>query len=192
MIVATNNKEKLKEIKQILKKYKITSLKEKNITIDIKENEKSFYKNAKKKAKIIYELTKEETIADDSGLCINILNDFPGVMTHRFLGNDATDSDRNNALLEKMKEYKKEERKAKVVCVIVYYNKNKIIKATGILNGYIAKEKRGKNGFGFDEIFELENGLTLAELSPEEKNKISARYLALKKIKEKLEKPTSF
>ena len=101
-----------------------------------------------------------------------------------FLGEDKTDRERNLAIIERCKDL--EDRSAKVVCNIVYYNDGKIVVGEGIINGYISKEVRGENGFGFDEIFELENGKTLAELSPSEKNNISARSLALKDLKNKL------
>ncbi len=186
MIFASNNKGKLEEIKNILTEYKIYSLKEKNLNIDVEEDQDTFLGNAKKKAKEIYELTKEETIADDSGLCINCLNDFPGVLTHRFLGDDATDEMRNDYLINEVNKYN--DRSAKVICSIVYYNGSDYIVGKGILNGYISRTKRGTNGFGFDEIFELDNHKTLAELTSEEKNKVSARYLALKDLKIKLKK----
>lgn len=184
MIFATNNKGKLTEIKQILSEYEIYSLKEKNINIDVVEDADSFYGNALKKAKEIYEITKEPVIADDSGICITELNDFPGVQTHRFLGEDKTDEDRNLALIEKANETKT--RKAKVVCNLVYYDGKKTIVGEGILEGKITTSPRGENGFGFDPIFELENGKTLAELTSEEKNNQSARYLATIDLKEKL------
>lgn len=186
MIFATNNKGKLKEVKEILYKYEIYSLDEKSIFIEVEEDKNSFYENALKKATEIYEVIKEPVIADDSGLCIDILNDWPGVMTHRFLGDNANDSDRNSAILEKMKNYSGNERNAKVICSIVYYDGNNTIVSEGILKGKISIEKRGNNGFGFDEIFELENGKTLAELSSEEKNLNSARYIAVNKLNEKL------
>lgn len=184
MIFATNNKGKLEEIRKILKDYEIYSLKDKGIDVDVKEDADTFVGNATKKAKEIYELTKEETIADDSGLCINALNGFPGVMTHRFLGDNSTKEERNNYLLNKMKDY--DDRSAQVICCLVYCNGKDIKISEGILEGKIAKECRGDDGFGFDEIFELENGKTLAELSKEEKNKISARALAAKQLIKKL------
>jgi len=184
MILATNNKGKLTEIKEIFKEYEIYSLKDKNINIDVVEDEDTFYGNALKKAKEIYEISKEEVIADDSGLCITALNDFPGVLTHRFLGEDATDEDRNNDLINRLNNVS--DRSAKVVCNLVYYNGENILIGEGILKGKIAKEPRGENGFGFDAIFELESGKTLAELTSDEKNKISARYLAALDLKEKL------
>ena len=86
-----------------------------------------------------------------------------------------------------MKNKKNEERKAKFVCVITYYYKGKAIVEKGVLEGKISREERGNNGFGFDEIFKLEEGKTLAELSDEEKNRVSARKIALENLKLKLE-----
>lgn len=100
------------------------------------------------------------------------------------MGEEATDDDRNNAILNKMKE--ESNREAKVVCNLVYYDGKDIVVGEGVLNGNISNERRGSNGFGFDDIFELENGKTLAELSSEEKNEVSARYLAAIDLKEKL------
>lgn len=186
MILATNNKGKLEEIKKMFSEYKIYSLKEKNIDIDVEEDQDTFLGNAKKKAMEIYEISHEETVADDSGLCIDCLDGFPGVMTHRFLGDDATDRMRNEYLIKEVNKH--EDRRAQVICNLVYYNGKEFVVGEGILEGFISKECRGSNGFGFDEIFELSNGLTLAELSPEEKNKVSARALALKDLKMKLNK----
>ena len=184
MILATNNKGKLEEIRKILTDYKIYSLKDKNINVDVEEDKDSFLGNAMKKAKEIYEISHEETIADDSGLCINCLDGFPGVMTHRFLDDDATDRMRNEYLINEVNKY--EDRSAQVVCNLVYYDGEKEIVGEGVLNGFISTECRGNNGFGFDEIFELPNGLTLAELSFEEKNRISARSIAINALKKKL------
>ncbi|MEE3343307.1 MAG: RdgB/HAM1 family non-canonical purine NTP pyrophosphatase [Bacilli bacterium] len=184
MIAATNNKYKLKEIREILNEYAIYSLKEKEIDIDIEEDQDTFLGNAKKKAVEIYNITKEPTIADDSGLCINCLDDFPGVKTNRFLGDDATDRMKNEYLIKEVNKHK--DRSAKAVCIIAYYDGNNTIIGEGILKGSISKKCKGTNGFGFDEIFELPNGLTLAELSSVEKNKLSARYLALKDLEKKL------
>lgn len=186
MILATNNKGKLEEIRKILTDYKIYSLKDKNINVDVEEDKDSFLGNAMKKAKEIYEISHEETIADDSGLCINCLDGFPGVMTHRFLGDDATDRMRNEYLINEVNKY--EDRSAQVVCNLVYYDGEKEIVGEGILKGFISKECRGNNGFGFDEIFELPNGLTLAELSSDEKNSVSARSLAINDLKKELKK----
>ena len=102
MILATNNMGKLKEIREILKEYEISSLKDKDIDIDVIEDQDTFVGNAKKKALEIYDITHEEVLADDSGLCIETLNGFPGVMTHRFLGENATDEERNQYLIDEV------------------------------------------------------------------------------------------
>lgn len=189
IILATNNKGKIKELEEILKEYKLLSLKEANIDIEVDEDRDTFEGNALKKAGEICKVTNKICIADDSGLCIDILNGFPGVYTARFLGEDATQDERNSYLLEKLKDKSREERKAKVITCIALVKPNGEKKTyIGEFNGYIAENKRGNNGFGIDEIFELENGKTLAELDKEEKNKISSRSLALKKLKEDMNK----
>ena len=192
MVLATNNPGKLKEIKEILKDYELYSLKEKGLAIDVLEDADTFYGNALKKAQTIYNLVKEPVIADDSALCITALDDFPGVLTHRFLGEDATNDDRNFALI-KMLSDPTLNREAKVVCDLVYYDGNNTLVGEGTLKGKIASFPRGENGFGFDAIFELENGKTLAELTSEEKNALSARYLAcvdlLQQLKTTLKHP---
>ena len=114
MVIATNNEGKIKEIKEIFKDYELFSLKDKGLDIDVVEDQDTFLGNATKKAKEVYAIVKEPVIADDSGLCINALNGFPGVLTHRFLGEDATEVDRNNYLIEKLEEY--QDRSAKFIC----------------------------------------------------------------------------
>ncbi len=190
MVLATNNKGKIKELKSIFEELfeEIKSLNESGVYIEIEENEDTFYKNALKKAQEIYRVVKEPVIADDSGLCINKLDGFPGVLTHRFLGENATDDEINNALIDKVKYLK--DKSAKVVCALVYYDGKNTIVGNGVLNGKITTNPRGENGFGFDPIFELDSKKTLAELESDEKNKISARYLAsidlANKLKENL------
>lgn len=184
MIFASNNKGKLEEIKNIFSKENIISLKEANISIEVVEDADTFYGNALKKAQEIYTISKTEVIADDSGLCIDELDSWPGVMTHRFAGENAKDEEINNAILTRCENLSN--RSAKVICVLVYYNGQDIIVGKGVLKGTIVKNPRGNNGFGFDPIFELENGQTLAELTSEEKNNCSARYLAAVDLKEKI------
>jgi len=186
MIFATNNKGKLMEIKEILKEYEIYSLKDKNIDIDIIEDEDTFYGNAFKKAKEIYKISGEPVIADDSGLCITALNGFPGVFTHRFLGDNVTDEERNYELIKRVNNAS--DRSARVVCDLVYYDGNSILASEGVLEGRIAREPRGENGFGFDPIFELETGKTLAEITSEQKNMLSARRLAAVDLANKIKK----
>lgn len=186
IVVATNNPGKLKEIKDIIKNYELVSLKDIDCEIEVEEDQETFEGNSKKKAKEIAEITNMPCIADDTGLCIEALNGWPGVHTARFLGKTATPEQRNEAILEKMRGLKGEERKAKVVSVMTYCEKGQFIVAKGEIEGKIAEEARGKSGYGFDSIFELENGRTYAELSEEEKNKISHRKRALENLEKQL------
>lgn len=186
IVVATNNKGKLKEINEILKEYDLISLKDIDCDIEVEENQDTFEGNSLKKAKEISKITDMPCIADDSGLCIDILDGWPGVYTARFLGENTTQEQRNEAILEKMKEFKGEKRKARVKCIMTYYYEGKCFIGKGEIVGKIAEERRGNNGFGFDEIFELENGKTLAELSQEEKNVISARKEAIENLKKQM------
>lgn len=187
IIVATNNLGKLKEIRAILDNYEVISLKDLNLSIDIVEDGKTFEENALKKAREVFKITKIPAIADDSGLCINVLEGFPGINTARFLGNNASDNDRNNYILEKLKDKKELERKAEVVCDIAYVDEKNEYVVEGVIKGKIACKKRGNNGFGFDPIFELDDGKTLAELKDYEKNNVSSRKIALEKLKNLLE-----
>ena len=184
MILATNNEGKLQEIRKILHDYQIFSLKDKNIDIDVREDADTFYGNALLKAKAIYDIASEPVIADDSGLCIEALNNFQGVYTHRWL--DGTDHDRNMGLIDKLKGINN--RTCFFICNMVYFDRTNIISVEGKLKGTIAFEEKGSNGFAFDSIFMLDNGKTLAELTEEEKNEISARSIACKKLKKELDK----
>lgn len=186
IVVATNNKGKLKEIKEIFNEHKLLTLKDVNCNIEVDEDKNTFEGNSIKKAKEISKITKMPCIADDSGLCIDIFEGWPGVYTARFLGDDATPEQRNEAILEKMKNLKGDERKARVECVVTYYENGKAIIGKGEIKGRIAETERGDNGFGFDPIFELENGKTYAELSDEEKNEISHRRIALENLRKQL------
>lgn len=187
IVMATNNQGKLKEVREILKDYEILSLKDLGCDIEVEEDQDTFEGNSLKKAREISKLLKMPCIADDSGLCIEELNNFPGVLTARFLGEDTSQEERNNHLIKKLEG--KENRKATVVTVMTYVDEEKgeEVVARGEVNANIAKEKRGDNGFGFDEIVELENGKTLAELTNEEKNQISSRKIALENLKMQLE-----
>ncbi len=185
IVIASNNEGKIKEVQEILSDYKIISMKETDIEIEVNEDQKTFEKNAIKKAEIISnELDGKMCLADDSGIEIEYLNGFPGVYTKRW--HDGTDRERNLAILEKLKDVPKEKRKIKFVTAIALAGVFNTIVAQGLIEGYVAENVRGENGFGFDEIFELEDGRTLAELSNEEKNKISARRIALENLKNKM------
>lgn len=187
IIIASNNKGKIKEAQEILKDYKIIAMKEAGINIDVEEDKDTFEGNAIKKAETISKIAQgKPCIADDSGIEIEYLNGFPGVHTKRWL--DGTDRERNEAILEKLKDVSKKNRKVKFVTAIAISNGKKSDVVVENIDGYISENIRGENGFGFDEIFELENGKTLAELTNAEKNEISARRKALNKIYNIMEK----
>lgn len=184
MIFASNNQGKIREIKSIFNNEEIRSLKEANVDIDVIEDADSFYGNALKKAKEIYEITKQPVIADDSGICLEAFAGWPGVLTHRFAGEEASEEERNQIMVDKINT--QSNKNAQVICNLVYFDGTDIIVGEGILNGSIVSP-RGTNGFGFDPIFELDTGKTLAELTSEEKNLTSARYLAALDLYKKLQ-----
>ncbi len=184
MLFATNNLNKVLEVENILNK-KILSLKDININIDIEENGKTFEENAIIKAQKIYELTKIPTISEDSGLEIPILNGFPGVKTNRFLGKNKTDSDRNQKILEMMKD--KKNRTCYFTSSFAYYDGKNLQTFTSTLKGTIAYIEHINMGFGFDSIF-LYNNKYLSNMNIDSKNKISPRTKSLKKLQVFLQK----
>ena len=187
IVFASNNRGKIREVQEILSDYKILSLEEMGIDIDVEEDKDTFEGNAVKKAEIISKhLSGKMVIADDSGIEIEYLNGFPGVYTKRW--HVGTSRDRNLEIIKKLDGIKKEDRKIKMITAIACVEGQKVITSIGSMEGYVAKHPKGDNGFGFDEIFELENGKTLAELPSEEKNKISARKKALELLKGRLNK----
>lgn len=185
IVMASGNKGKIKEAQEILKDYKIISMNELGIDIDVEENQDTFEGNAVKKAETISKkLNGKMCIADDSGIEIEYLEGFPGVYTKRW--HQGTDRERNLAIIEKLKGVPKENRRIKFITAMAISDGENTINAIGEIEGYVADSPRGKNGFGFDEIFELECGKTLAELSFEEKNEISARRRVLEVLINKL------
>ena len=175
MLFASNNLGKIKEVKDILK-IDIKSLKDINQNIEVIEDQETFMENAIKKAKKIYELTGIPTIADDSGLEIDALNGFPGVLTHRFLGKNSSDSDRNQEILKLLQN--KENRTCYFTCCIAFYDGINLITHEYRLKGEISKYEHINNGFGFDSIF-LYNNKFLSDMSLDEKNQVSPRKIAL-------------
>ena len=190
IILASNNKDKVKEVKEILKGYDIISLKEAGIDVDIEENGTTFEENALIKARALMKLTGQITMADDSGLEIDYLNKAPGVYSARFMGHDTSYDIKNKALIQKLEGVKGSDRSGRFVCAIAvcFPDGSEIVKR-GTMEGLIAEEIKGDNGFGYDPIVYLpEYGRTSGELAPEEKNKISHRGKALALIKEELDK----
>ena len=190
IILASNNKDKVKEVKEILKGYNIISMKEAGINVDIEENGTTFEENALIKARAIMKLTGQITMADDSGLEIDYLNKAPGVYSARFMGHDTSYEINNKALIQKLEGVKGSDRSGRFVCAIaVCFPDGREIVKRGTMEGLIAEEIKGDNGFGYDPIVYLpEYGKTSGELAPEEKNKISHRGKALALIKEELDK----
>lgn len=190
IILASNNKDKVKEVKEILKGYDIISMKEAGIDVDIEENGTTFEENALIKARAIMKLTGQITMADDSGLEIDYLNKAPGVYSARFMGHDTSYDIKNKALIQKLEGVKESDRSGRFVCAIaVCFPDGREIVKRGTMEGLIAEEIKGDNGFGYDPIvYLLEYGKTSGELAPEEKNKISHRGKALALIKEELDK----
>ena len=184
------NVKKVKEVKEILKGYDIISMKEAGIDVDIEENGTTFEENALIKARAIMKLTGQITMADDSGLEIDYLNKAPGVYSARFMGHDTSYDIKNKALIQKLEGVKGSDRSGRFVCAIaVCFPDGREIVKRGTMEGLIAEEIKGDNGFGYDPIVYLpEYGKTSGELAPEEKNKISHRGKALALIKEELDK----
>ena len=185
MIFATNNENKLKELKKIFNNENIKSLKEANINTLIEETGKTFYQNALIKAKVVYNIAKEPVIADDSGLVFDSLKTYPGIYTNRIESEaKKINLNRNEFLILKSKEL--DNKKITAICTLVYYDGKKIIRSTGKMHGVITDKEYPGNGFGFDSIFRLNDGRVVSSLSPEEKNKLSHRYLASVKLKNKI------
>ncbi len=188
IVVATKNKGKLKEIKAILSDtgYEIVSMADIGLDIEVDEDADTFTGNAIKKAVEIMKVCNEITLADDSGLVVEALGGAPGVYSARYAGEHGDDLQNNLLLLKNMEG--QENRDAKFVCAMaVAFPNGKTINVEGEFHGQIDYEMKGTGGFGYDVLFYLpEYNMTSAEISAEEKNKISHRSKALKLIKEKL------
>ena len=190
LIFATGNENKMKEIRMILADagYEILSMKEAGIDADIVEDGTTFEENAIIKAKAICELCGCLVLADDSGLEIDYLNKEPGIYSARYMGEDTSYDLKNQNLISRLEGVPDEKRTARFVCAIAAaFPDGRIETRRGTIEGRIAYEPAGENGFGYDPIFYVpEFGKTTAELSPEEKNEVSHRGRALRMIREVL------
>ena len=190
MIFATGNENKMKEIREILGALplEILSMKEAGVSADIVEDGKTFEENAQIKARTICNLTGEIVLADDSGLEIDYLNKEPGIYSARYMGEDTSYHIKNEKLIERLEGVPDEKRTARFVCAIAAAFPDGTMKTVrAAMEGRIGYKASGENGFGYDPIFYLpEYGCTSAELSMEEKNKISHRGKALRMIKDEL------
>jgi len=187
IIFATKNKGKYEELKKLFVKENLTnidliSLNNIESPPKIIENGTSFEENAKIKAEKIFEIFNIPVIADDSGLIVEALKDEPGIYSARYAGENATDEENNEKLLKKLKSIKN--RTAYFECALAFINKKgKLTIVKERCYGKIIDKPKGNKGFGYDPIFFIpEVGKTMAELEPDEKNKISHRGKAFKKL----------
>lgn len=189
IIIATKNEGKVREFRRLLEPlgYQPVSLKDENIDIEINEDGDTFEENAHIKAREIYKLTGQPVIADDSGLEVEFLGGAPGIYSARYAGEGATDSEKNQKLLEEMQGVDLPLRNARFVCALYcILSDEKEYCVTGTLEGFIGEEPKGEHGFGYDPIFMIDEDVSLAQVSEEEKNRISHRAKAMEKLLDEL------
>jgi XTP/dITP diphosphohydrolase len=187
LLLATNNRGKAREYKSLLSgvPFELVTPAEVGITTDVEETGQSFEENARLKATTLAAESGLLTLADDSGLEVGALGGEPGTLSARYAGENASDADRVNYLLSKMQNVPEGKRQARFMCVIAIATPDgKVEFCSGECHGVIAFEPKGNRGFGYDPIFYLpELGKAMAELPPEEKNKISHRGKAAAKAR---------
>lgn len=189
-VIASNNKGKAAELDRILNPLGIKAVTAEQAGIsldDVEETGTSFAENARIKAMAAFKKTGMPSIADDSGLVVDALGGEPGVYSARYAGEGATDEDRINKLLANMKDIPKEQRAARFVssvCCII--DEDTAVTAEGTCDGVISDKPVGDGGFGYDPVFMTSEGKSFAQLSNEEKDKISHRGKALRELFRKL------
>ena len=190
IIFAPGNEGKMKEVRMILEDLglPVLSLKDAGITADVEENGTTFEENAQIKAKAIMEMTGALVLADDSGLEVDALDKEPGIYSARYMGHDTSYHIKNQNIIDRLEGKVGEERSARFVCAIAAaFPDGRVLITRGTMEGRIGYEEKGENGFGYDPIFYLpEYQCYSAELSLEEKNKLSHRGKALRLMKERL------
>ena len=195
ILFATTNEGKMREIRMIMEGsgYEITSLKDAGIKVDIDENGSTFEENALIKANALRPYTDGIILADDSGLEVDYLNKEPGVHSARYMGEDTSYDIKNQSIIDRLDGVEGNERSARFVCVIAasFPDGHNDVKRDTI-EGIIEKKQAGCGGFGYDtNVYVAELGKTTAEISAEEKNKISHRGKALRAMKAILQKEES-
>ncbi|NLZ45104.1 MAG: non-canonical purine NTP pyrophosphatase [Clostridiales bacterium] len=206
LIIASNNKGKISEYKRILEPlgYEVVSQRDAGINLEVEENGKTFEENSALKARAIYAFAKSAnsfcnandtqsanisnfaTLADDSGLEVNALNNAPGIYSARYGGEGLNDTERCNHLLENLKSIPKNERGARFVCTIHFIKEDgQEISVRGECEGLIGFEKLGENGFGYDPVF-MYGDKSFAQIGADIKNKVSHRAEALRKLMSEL------
>lgn len=193
IVFATGNENKMKEIRMILAdlNMEIISMKEAGVDIEIVEDGMSFEENAEIKARSVSRvLTSDIVLADDSGLEIDYLDKAPGIYSARFAGEDTSYDIKNRIFLDRLEGVPDEERTARFVCAVAaVFPDGTAETVRETIEGRIAHEISGDNGFGYDPIFYVpEYGCTTAEMTPEQKNELSHRGKAMRSMKKILEK----
>ncbi|KMY68921.1 purine NTP phosphatase [Desulfocarbo indianensis] len=190
LVLASNNQGKLREIRQIMEPLglEVLSAAQAGFSQEVEETGQTFEANAKLKACIVAQVLGLPALADDSGLVVEALGGAPGVYSARYAGPGASDAERSGKLLKKLDGVPPEKRGAAFVCVMACcLPSGLMLTAEGRLEGRIALQPAGDNGFGYDPVFELpERGCTVAQLSAAEKNAISHRGRALRRLAEHL------
>ena len=191
IVLASKNKHKLEEISRITEKFgfELVLQSEIGIDLDVEENGTTFEENSLIKAEAVMKATGLPALADDSGICVDALNGAPGIYSARYGFDESLDDwGRLQLLLKNMEDVPDGQRQAKFVCVITMITpEGEVIQARGEIHGELLREARGRNGFGYDPIFYYPPyGVTTAEMSAEDKNKVSHRANALKIFNEKL------
>ena len=190
LLLASRNKDKLKEIQQVLTPYDIElkSALEFEHLEEVEEDQDSFEGNALKKARYVHQETGEPALADDTGLEVDALEGAPGIYSARYAGEQATYKDNVDKLLATLDGVETDKRTARFRTVLALITGSQEVLLNGVCKGWIIDEPRGKGGFGYDPVFVPEGyDKTFAELSPKVKNKISHRGKALEKFRTFLE-----
>lgn len=190
IVLATHNKGKIAEIQAIMRDFHIDVLSMRDIPDipEVEEDGDTFFDNALKKAREIATATGMMALADDSGLVVDALHGAPGVYSARYSGEDATDEKNNMKLMEEMKDIPDFRRTARFQCVMALYHPNgEWISTQGVCEGMIARKPSGSHGFGYDPVFFVpKSGRSMACLEQEEKNAVSHRGDALRKLRKML------
>ncbi len=185
LIIASGNKNKVREIREILGGvFDVVSMKEAGVELTLEETGETFEQNARIKAKALYDVMKEPVLADDSGLCVDALGGAPGVYSARYAGEPCVDENNNKKLLKAMEGV--EDRKARFVCAMAYYNgEDDNFTVRGEVSGRILASPSGGKGFGYDPLFFCDEiDLSFGTATSEQKNKVSHRARALNKMAE--------
>ncbi len=194
ILIATGNQDKMREIRMILQDtgYEPVSMKEAGIRAQIRETGTTFEENALIKARTVASLSGRMAVADDSGLEVDYLNKEPGIYSSRYMGEDTSYDIKNQSLIDRLQGVPDEKRTARFVCAVAcVFPDGRELVCRGVMEGRIGYAQEGENGFGYDPIFYLpEFGCTSAQLPPEEKNRISHRGKALRKLRDLLMQET--